>query len=122
VGHSFREGSRDLGHTPEGTVQCQGDAIDSRSAPGVEVENRQAEFTVPLGLGQPNGTVIAQSDHQRKAGRRNMRQPDDPEAANLQQPGEGGRRAGVAVLDLDPIIGDEVETAAEESQHEIGLA
>ena len=42
--------------------------------------------------------------------------------ADLQQPGQRGRRRGEACLDHHAIVGDQVEAAVDQSQQQVGLA
>ena len=46
----------------------------------------------------------------------------DAEAAHFQQAGQPGRRPGDAVIDVNPVIGDQIEASCQQAQHQVGLA
>ena len=51
-----------------------------------------------------------------------MGQPDDAEAAHLEQTGQGGHRVGDTIHDVHPVIRDQVETAREQAEEQVRLA
>lgn len=59
---------------------------------------------------------------QRQMCERDVRQPQNTQAAHLQQPGEGGGRGGLSVSNVHPIVRHEFEPTPQESQHQIRLA
>ena len=66
--------------------------------------------------------ALPSSTDQREPRRGDMRQAHDAEAAHFQQAGQPGRRPGYAVVDVHPIVGDQIEAACEQAQQQIGFA
>ena len=87
----------------------------------VDGDHRQAEIRIQRGQRQARGRD-AKPHHEARRGGGEEGEAENPQAAHLQQPGQGGGRAGRPVLDDHLIVGDQPKTAIEQPQQQIGFA
>ena len=64
----------------------------------------------------------AEGGHKRQTGGRNVRQLNDSEASDFDQPGQGRGRACNPIDDVNPVVSDQREAMIEQPQQQVGLA
>ena len=104
----------------ESTIEREGHAFWCGCAVGIDQNQRQIERIMTCWRRQSRGPA-AQVHHQREPRLADMRHAHDAEAAHFQQAGQPGRRPGYAFIDVNPIIGDQIEASCQEAQQQIGF-
>jgi hypothetical protein len=102
-------------------VTRHGHALRRRHKLGVDAHLRQTEWPVEGGVWQPIGRG-RELHREHEPGTREEWQAQDPETAHLQQPGEGRRRTGDQLIDLDAVISHQEEASVDQPQCHVRLA
>jgi hypothetical protein len=109
----------------KGAIERERDPIGGGAGIGPQTHQRQtleqARDRVPFRPRQTLGLIGQHNDHM-KFHVGNIRQAYDTEASHFQQASQGIGRPGDAPIQVDLIVGDEIEAAAEQTQRQIGLA
>jgi hypothetical protein len=109
-----------LGFARDG-VERQSHAFRGRGLGGIDDDFRDAKGFMPRRGGQPF-RLAAEPHSQSQARRVYEREPEQTQAANLDDAGERGRGAAKTVLHDDLVIRHEPPAACQEAEQKIGLA